>query len=86
MTTPLPLYVNLEAGLLLPTHFDDSATACAALKRYAPGAGHRRRPRRVGRAPRATSSCRTSAIAVTRVTGFGDTFKTGRTSRQFGRA
>ena len=71
------LYVNLEeAGLLCQTHFDDSATACAAL--LTRGA-HRVLVTDGGRAASEGTAgdvitAQPPQVLVTRVTGAGDTF------------
>ncbi|MFZ3583080.1 PfkB family carbohydrate kinase [Loktanella sp. DJP18] len=71
------LYVNLEeAGLLCQTHFDDSATACAAL--LTRGA-HRVLVTDGGRAAAEgtagdVNTAQPPQVLVTRVTGAGDTF------------
>ncbi|WP_386681683.1 PfkB family carbohydrate kinase [Loktanella sp. R86503] len=71
------LYVNLEeAGLLCQSHFDDSASACAAL--LARGA-HRVLVTDGGRAASEGTAgdvitAHPPAVLVTRVTGAGDTF------------
>ena len=71
------LYVNLEeAGLLCQTHFDDSATACAALLMRG---AHRVLVTDGGRAASEGTAgdvitAQPPQVLVTRVTGAGDTF------------